>query len=200
MKNVKIHPSALVESDSIGENTSIWAFTHVLQGAIIGRNCNICDHSYIENGVVIGDNVTVKCGNIIYEGVHIKDDAFIGPMVKFTNDMFPRSSRGRHPIQRHQDKSWLEKTYVEKGASIGAGAIILPGVTIGEYAMIAAGALVTKDVDSFALVLGSPARFKAWVCKCGLPLSFENDKAQCQSCNTAFKKINDSQIIEIDGE
>ena len=105
MKNVKIHPSALVESDSIGENTSIWAFTHVLQGAIIGRNCNICDHSYIENGVVIGDNVTVKCGNIIYEGVHIKDDAFIGPMVKFTTIKpctrnFKRTTAGPNPAFR----------------------------------------------------------------------------------------------------
>jgi len=144
-----IHPQALVETDTIGEQTRIWAFVHILPGASIGKECNICDHVFIENDVIIGDRVTVKCGVQLWDGLRIADDVFIGPNATFTNDRFPRS---RKPF-------CLLKTWIEKGATIGANATILPGVTIGAYAMVAAGSVVTRDVPPNALVAGNPARF-----------------------------------------
>ena len=143
-----VHSHALVESETIGENTRIWAFTHILQGARIGADCNICDHVFVENDVVIGDRVTIKCGVQIWDGLRIEDDVFIGPNATFTNDFFPRS---KQPFV-------LLKTTVERGATIGANATILPGLTIGASAMVAAGAVVTKDVPARALVAGNPAR------------------------------------------
>lgn len=142
------HDNALVESSAVGDGTRIWAFTHVLPEAIIGRDCNICDHVFIENDVVIGDRVTIKCGVQIWDGLRIEDDVFIGPNATFTNDMFPRS---KHNFE-------LLPTFIKKGATVGANATILPGITIGEKAMVAAGAVVTKDVPPGVLVVGNPAR------------------------------------------
>lgn len=142
------HEQALVESDSIGEGTRVWAFTHVLAGAEIGVDCNICDHVFIENDVVVGHRVTVKCGVQLWDGLRIEDDVFIGPNATFTNDIFPRSKK---PFE-------LKQTVVRKGASIGANATILPGLEIGEGAMVAAGAVVTKSVPAGKLVAGVPAR------------------------------------------
>lgn len=146
--NYSVHSHALVESKKIGKNTRIWAFVHVLPGATIGENCNICDHVFIENDVIVGDRVTVKCGVQLWDGLRVADDVFIGPNVTFTNDMYPRS---KMPFQRLFTK-------LERGASIGANATILPGLTIGADAMVAAGAVVTKDVPDGALVVGNPAR------------------------------------------
>jgi acetyltransferase-like isoleucine patch superfamily enzyme len=142
------HPQALVETEKIGDNTRIWAFTHLLPGAKIGSDCNICDHVFIENDVIIGDRVTIKCGVQIWDGLRLHDDAFIGPNATFTNDLFPRSK---------QDFE-LRITTVEACASIGANATILGGVTIGAGAMVGAGAVVTKDVPPRAVVVGNPAR------------------------------------------
>lgn len=142
------HPQALVESDKIGANTRIWAFTHVLPGAVIGSDCNICDHVFIENDVVIGNRVTIKCGVQIWDGIRLEDDVMVGPNATFTNDLFPRS---KQPFE-------LLTTIVEKGASVGANATILCGITIGAGAMVGAGAVVTKDVPPLALVVGNPAR------------------------------------------
>lgn len=142
------HPNALVESQSIGSGTRIWAFVHVLSGAKVGENCNICDHVFIENDVFIGDRVTIKCGVQIWDGIRLEDDVFVGPNATFTNDRFPRS---KAPFN-------VMKTVVKKGATIGANSTILPGIIIGENAMVGAGAVVTKDVPPFALVLGNPAR------------------------------------------
>lgn len=142
------HQQSLVESESIGDGTRIWAFVHVLPGARIGSDCNICDHVFIENDVIIGDRVTIKCGVQVWDGVRLADDVFVGPNATFTNDLFPRS---KTPFE-------IRRTIVEQGASIGANATILPGLTIGEKAMVAAGAVVTKDVPPFALVMGNPAR------------------------------------------
>lgn len=142
------HSHALVESDRIGRNTRIWAFVHVLPGAVIGADCNICDHVFIENDVVLGDRVTVKCGVQLWDGLRVEDDVFIGPNATFTNDAFPRS---RQQFQ-------LQQTIVRRGASIGANATILPGITIGAGAMVGAGAVVTRDVPAHALVVGNPAR------------------------------------------
>lgn len=143
-----VHEKALVESVAIGENTRIWAFVHVLPNAVIGDDCNICDHVFIENDVLIGNRVTVKCGVQLWDGLRIADDVFIGPNATFTNDLYPRS---KQPFK-------LLVTSVETGATIGANATILPGLTIGSGAMVAAAAVVTKDVPARAVVAGNPAR------------------------------------------
>jgi len=149
LDGVFVHPAAIVESEDIGEGTRIWAFAHVLPGAKIGKNCNICDHTFIENGVVVGDRVTIKSGVQLWEGVCIEDDVFIGPNATFTNDPFPRSKM--RPAE-------YARTVVRRRASVGANATILPGITVGEEAMVGAGAVVTKDIPAWAIVAGNPAR------------------------------------------
>jgi acetyltransferase-like isoleucine patch superfamily enzyme/dTDP-4-dehydrorhamnose 3,5-epimerase-like enzyme len=143
------HETAIVESPSVGQGTRVWAFVHVLPGAVIGADCNICDHVFIENDVRVGDRVTVKCGVQIWDGVTLEDDVFVGPNATFSNDAFPRS--------RVRPESFA-RTLVRKGASIGANATILPGLTIGERAMVGAGAVVTHNVPPLAIVAGNPAR------------------------------------------
>ena len=153
-----VHSTALVESEAIGEGTCIWAYSHVLNGAVIGRDCNIGDHCFIE-GASIGDDVTIKNGVMVWEGVTIELSAFIGPGATFTNDRYPRSPRASWMRERYAGKeNWLVATRVGQGATVGAGAIILAGVTIGAYAFVAAGALVTCHVPPHALVRGSPGR------------------------------------------
>jgi len=152
--SVFIHEKALVDSTvALGSRTRVWAFVHILGNAFIGEDCNICDHVFVESGARIGSRVTIKCGVQIWDGVTIEDDVFIGPNVTFTNDMYPPSN--------HWPKS-IRHTLVSKGASIGGGSTILPGITIGQNAMIGAGSVVTKSVPSGALVLGNPARFHRW--------------------------------------
>lgn len=145
-----IHSHALVETGAvIGANTRVWAFVHILPGAVIGADCNICDHVFIENDVTVGDRVTIKSGVQLWDGVRLEDDVFIGPNATFANDPFPRS------------KQWPErflKTRVKRGASIGANATLLPGITVGEQAMVGAGAVVVRDVPARAVVVGNPAR------------------------------------------
>lgn len=149
MKETFIHPLADVSSTSVGAGTRIWQFVVVLKEAVIGEDCNICSHCFIENDVIIGARVTVKCGVHLWDGLRIADDVFIGPNATFANDKIPRS--GKRDFQ-------LFSTAVEKGASIGAGATILPGVRIGARAMVGAGAVVTKDVPAGVTVVGNPAR------------------------------------------
>ena len=149
-----VHPHALCESTAVGENTRIWAFAHVLPGATIGKDCNICDHVFIENDVVVGDRVTIKCGVQLWDGLRVADDVFIGPNVTFSNDKYPKS-------KQYQVK--VEETYVGRGASIGGGASILPGLRIGARAMVGAGAVVTHDVPARAVVSGNPARIVGYV-------------------------------------
>ncbi len=138
-----------MQSKQIGEGTRIWQYVVVLPGAVIGRDGNICSHCFIENQVVVGDRVTVKCGVQLWDGVTLEDDVFVGPNVTFTNDLQPRSRNA---------SAKLLPTLVKKGASIGANATILPGLTIGEGAMVGAGSVVTKDVPPRTLVVGNPAR------------------------------------------
>lgn len=144
-----IHPLADCQA-IIPEDTNIWQFCVVLPKAKIGRNCNICSHCFVENNVVVGDNVTVKCGVQLWDGVTIEDNVFIGSNVTFTNDKYPRSKN---------EKWQLEKTIVRRGASIGAGAVVLCGIEIGENAVIGAGSVVTKSVPAGELWVGNPARF-----------------------------------------
>ncbi|AEA46580.1 acyltransferase [Archaeoglobus veneficus] len=179
-KGVFIHPNAIVESENIGEGTRIWAFAHILPGAKIGKSCNICDHVFIESDVIVGDNVTIKSGVQLWEGVRIENNVFIGPNTTFTNDLRPRSKV--YPPE-------FIKTHVKEGASIGANATIVCGVTIGKWAMIGAGAVVTKDVPDYALVYGVPAKIKGYVCECGRDLHFEEDTAVCE-CGKRYKKVN----------
>jgi len=153
------HPTAIVESEDIGDGTRIWHFVHVRDGAKIGKDCNIGKGVYIDAGVVMGNNVKVQNFVSIYKGVTIEDDVFIGPAVTFTNDLHPRAF-----IWNEEEISY---TKVERGASIGANSTIVSGVTIGEYAMIGAGSVVTKDVVPFGLVYGTPAKLKGFVCYCG---------------------------------
>ena len=156
------HEKAIVEEGAqIGEGTKIWAFTHIQSGACVGKQCNICEGSFIEKGVVLGDQVTIKHHVAIFDGVTIEDHCFIGANVAFINDRYPRS----------RSDSWiLEKTCIKKGATIGSNAVILCGVTIGEYALVGAGSVVTKDVPNQAIVYGNPARIKAYICSCGKKL------------------------------
>lgn len=149
MKNVFIHPSADVQTKSIGKNSKIWQFVVILPNANIGNEVNICSHCLIENNVIIGDRVTIKSGVQIWDGLTIENDVFVGPNVTFTNDPFPRSKK------YHRTPT---KTLLQKGSSIGANATILPGIVIGQDAMIAAGSVVTKSVPEFAIVAGNPAR------------------------------------------
>ena len=145
------HPQAIVETDRVGAGTRVWAFAHVLPGAVIGRDCNICDHVFIENDVVVGDRVTVKCGVQLWDGVTLEDDVFVGPNATFTNDPFPRS---------RQYPERFARTTVRAGASIGANATLLPGIEIGQGAMVGAGAVVTHDVPPGVIVTGNPARIR----------------------------------------
>ena len=148
------HSNALVESEQIGPRTRIWAFAHVLRGAKIGADCNLCDHTFVENDVVLGDRVTVKSGVQIWDGIELEDDVFVGPNATFTNDKFPRSRQYDHETPR---------TRVRRGASIGANATILPGIEIGERAMVGAGAVVTRNVPADTIVVGNPARISGYV-------------------------------------
>jgi len=161
----KIHPHAIVETSDIGDDTRIWAFVHILEGAKIGSGCNICDHCYVEYDVTIGNNVTVKCGIYIWENTVIEDDVFLGPNVVFTNNPRPRSKQYINHL----------KTHIKEGASVGANSTILGGVTIGRYAMAGMGSIITRDVPDYALVYGNPAKQKGWVDEEGNGLTAQPD-------------------------
>jgi len=184
-KNVRIHPTAEVSPEAeIGEGTSIWHYCQVRERAKIGQGCNFGKGVYVDFDVVIGNNVKVQNRVNIYHGVTIEDDVFLGPSMTFTNDLMPRS---------FIDDFNVYETHVKKGASIGANATIICGITIGKYAMVGAGAVVTKDVPDHALVVGNPARIIGFVCKCGqravLKKITDSNKAvlSCEKCGSIFE-------------
>jgi len=185
---VFIHPNALIdEGAKIGSGTRVWAFAHVLKGAVVGEDCNICDHAFIEGKVRLGNRVTLKCGVFLWDGVVAEDDVFIGPAAAFVNDLRPRS-RNIH--------FKCTATLLRKGCSIGANATILGGLAIGRFAMVSAGAVVTRSVADFALVVGNPARFRRWLCQCGQNLTFGKSSAVCD-CGRRYRLRNKSKVEEV---
>ena len=152
--DVQIHPESIVEPGCcIGAGTRVWAFAHLLPGSVVGKDCNVCDHTFIEGNVVIGDRVTIKCGVFLWSGLRVEDDVFIGPGAVFTNDKYPRS-RAYLPVH--------PETQLRKGCSVGAGAVILPGVEVGIGALVGAGSVVTGNVPPYAIVTGNPARVSGY--------------------------------------
>lgn len=172
-----VHDRGLCESDHVGEGTRVWAFAHVMKGAIVGTGCNVCGHAFIEAGAVVGNRVTVKNGVLIWDGVSIGDDVFLGPGVVFTNDRNPRA---------RVHKQEYVPTVVRDGASIGANATIVCGVTIGEAAFVAAGSVVVADVPARVIVAGNPARPIGFVCDCGERLP---DGLHCAGCGRRFSPL-----------
>lgn len=177
IKGVFLHNLAVVETNHVGEGSRIWAFAHILNNAIVGKNCNICDHTFIEGNVIIGDNVTIKNGVYLWDGLRIADNVFIGPNATFTNDIRPRS-------QVYTTE--FVKTHIQKGASIGANATVLCGITVGQWAMVGSGSVLTKDVPDHALVYGNPAKVKGYVCECCRDLHFKNASTHCE-CGKTYK-------------
>lgn len=173
-----VHESSYIDENvTIGENTKIWHFCHVQSGARIGKNCSFGQNVNVSNNVIVGDNVKVQNNVSLYEGVELEDGVFCGPSCVFTNDLTPRA---RFPKGRENYK----KTLIKHDASIGANATIVCGHTIGEFAMIAAGAVVTKDVPAHALMAGVPARRIGWVCECGTPIK---ENLKCCSCGQKYE-------------
>src|ERR1035437_8227121 len=156
-----IHPTAEVQTKNIGEGTTIWQYSVVLENAVIGKNCNINFNVFIENDVIIGNNVTVKSGVQLWDGIRIGSNVFIGPTVTFTNDYLPRSK---------QFPEIFLTTIIKEGASIGANSTVIGGLSIGKYAMIGAGSVVTKNIPDYTLWYGNPATLKGYVCQCGRKL------------------------------
>lgn len=182
--SVYVHPKALVETNQIGSRTRIWAFAHVMKGAIIGSDCNICDHSFVESSVKIGNRVKIKNGVAVWEKVTIEDDVFLGPNCVLTNDINPRASIAK-------GSEGFLPTLIKKGATIGANATIVCGITIGEYAFIAAGAVVTKNVPDYALMVGVPAKLKGYVCQCGEKIDFSKP---C-SCGNRYRIKDEACLL-----
>ncbi len=177
------HPTAVIdEGCRIGQGTRIWHFSHVMQDCVIGDNCNIGQNVVVSPGVVLGNNVKVQNNVSLYTGVTCEDDVFLGPSCVFTNIINPRSAISR--------KDEYVKTIVRKGATIGANATIICGIEIGEYAFVGAGAVVTKQVLPFSLVMGNPARHTGWMSECGCKLEFDHGMAICAESGQAYMLEN----------
>ncbi len=181
MPDYFVHQSSYVDDGAvIGAGSKIWHFCHVMPGAVIGARCNLGQNVVVMGGTRIGDNVKIQNNVSIYEGVTLEDDVFCGPSCVFTNVINPRS----HVTRKHE----YRPTLVRRGVSIGANATIVCGVTLGEYAMIGAGAVVTSDVPAFGLMVGVPARRVGWICQCGEPLDLAGGVARCGSCGASYRE------------
>jgi len=180
-----VHQSSYIdEGAEIGEDTKIWHFSHVMPRARIGRRCNIGQNVLVASDVVIGDNVKIQNNVSLYTGVIVEEDAFLGPSMVFTNVINPRS----HVTRKDEYKT----TLVKKGASIGANATVVCGVTLGQFCFVGAGSVVTRDVPDYALVYGNPARLRGWMCQCGIQIDFaaqgDLETAACRHCGERYCK------------
>lgn len=182
--SVFIHEQALCESNRVGHRTRVWAFAHVMAGAVIGDDCNICGHAFIESGAVVGNRVTVKNQVMVWEKVTVEDDVFLGPGAILTNDPVPRAGHGTPPK--------LLPTLIREGATIGAGAVVRCGTTIGVHAFIGAGAVVLNDVPAYALMVGNPVRRIGWMCSCGIKLSAS---LSCD-CGSRYRLVSEQHGLE----
>lgn len=184
-----VHATACVDQGAaIGDGTKIWHFTHVMSGALIGARCTLGQNVFVASGVRIGDRVKIQNNVSVYQGVELEDDVFCGPSVVFTNVLTPRSLVPRNGPRDFQ------RTLVKRGATIGANATLVCGITIGEFAFIGAGAVVTGDVPPHALAYGNPARIAGYVCECGEPLNLAGPEVRCFSCGKHFGDTGESSI------
>jgi UDP-2-acetamido-3-amino-2,3-dideoxy-glucuronate N-acetyltransferase len=196
-KDSFVHPSSYVDEPwSIGAGTKIWHFSHVMSNCRIGERCNIGQNVVISPEVVIGDNVKIQNNVSVYTGVVLEDDVFCGPSMVFTNVTNPRSHVAR--------KNEYKRTLVRQGASLGANSTVVCGVTIGRYAFVGAGSVVTRDIPDYALVYGNPARVRGWMCACGIGIEFTKEKgadaARCSACGARYLKnemqVTASELVE----
>jgi UDP-2-acetamido-3-amino-2,3-dideoxy-glucuronate N-acetyltransferase len=186
-KNFFVHESSYVDEPcKIGEGTKIWHFSHVMPGCEIGSRCNIGQNVVIGPRVRIGNGVKIQNNVSVYEGVELEDEVFCGPSMVFTNVMTPRSGTPRNSADAYA------KTQVKKGASIGANATIVCGNTVGEFAFIGAGSVVTKDIPAYAIAYGNPARVRGFACECGVKLNFASGSAECTECGRRYEKRNET--------
>jgi UDP-2-acetamido-3-amino-2,3-dideoxy-glucuronate N-acetyltransferase len=184
-----VHESSYVDDGAvIGDDTKVWHFSHVMKGAVIGQRCNLGQNVVVMPGTKIGDNCKIQNNVSIYEGVELEDDVFCGPSMVFTNVINPRSEVSR----KHE----YMKTLVKRGVSIGANATIVCGVTLGEYAFVGAGAVVTREVKPYALVAGVPARQIGWMCRCGvrLPAPSDSGRLTCDACGRSYA-LQNGQLV-----
>ncbi len=182
---MSIHPSAIVDAGAqIGADTRIWHFSHVCSGAVIGEHCSLGQNVYVAPNVKIGNHCKIQNNVSLYEGVILEDYAFCGPSMVFTNVRTPRSAFPRNTAKD------FHATLVKKGASIGANATIVCGNTIGEWAFVAAGAVVTQDVPPHAMIAGVPGKIIGWACECGATLRLANERARCETCAKQYQKTS----------
>jgi acetyltransferase-like isoleucine patch superfamily enzyme len=179
-RSVFVHEKALCEATEVGPRTRIWAFAHVMRGAVVGADCNICDHVFIESGARVGDRVIVKNNALVWDKITLEDDVFVGPNAVFTNDFIPRVAFKNPPEK-------FLPTLVRRGASIGANATVVCGVTIGEQAFVAAGTVVIRGVPAYAMVAGNPARRIGWMCACGKKLP----AGLACTCGRTYRLVSD---------
>ncbi len=182
-----VHPSSIVEQGAtIGSGTKVWHFCHIMPNATIGANCVLGQNVYVGSAAIIGNGVHIQNNVSVYDAVVLEDDVFVGPSVVFTNVLYPRSEIDR--------KSEYVKTIVRKGASLGANSTIVAGIEIGEYALVGAGSVVSRSVPAYTLVMGNPARFAGYVCRCGMKMEFVDGKAVCNHCGREYA-LDESGIV-----
>jgi UDP-2-acetamido-3-amino-2,3-dideoxy-glucuronate N-acetyltransferase len=183
--SIHVHPLGLCESTDVGPRTRVWAFAHVMEGAVVGADCNVGDHAFVETGAVVGDRVTIKNGVLVWDLVKIEDDVFLGPGATFTNDLNPRAAFKK-------DRAGFSHTLVRRGATIGANATVVCGTVIGEHAFVGAGSVVVNDIGPHVIAVGNPARQIGWVCECGERLP---DTLAC-ACGRAYRRAPGASGLE----